>query len=108
MVCYVYLMRDGEGRIKIGKSKDPQARAKYISYAYCRVELIWFLECKDATRTERAMHNRFRQYHITHEWFGLPDDVIEWVKAQTEEALCEGYNGGGGRPGAWYTNDRWL
>lgn len=105
---YVYLLRAENGEYKIGKSKDPEARAKYINYASRRVTLVWSLACEDATKTERAMHQRFSEYHITHEWFDLPTEVVEWIKGQTEAALCAGYTNWRGRPDTWYNNDRFF
>lgn len=107
MAGYVYLLRSEDGEYKIGQSKNPAKRAKYINYAHRRVTLLWSLKCNDPTTTERAMHVRFREYHITHEWFDLPNSAVEWIKAQTEEGLCEGYNGNYGRPDTWHTIERW-
>jgi hypothetical protein len=89
---YVYLMRDNKGRYKIGRSKDPVARAKYICYTSKPVELIWYLRCEDSKTTERALHQRCQRYHYDHEWFDLPSDVVEWVRQQDESVLCSGYN----------------
>lgn len=93
MQKYVYLMRsETDGEIKIGLSKDPAARAKYLSYAQHKVTLFWQLECSDAVKTERALHAKFWRSRTGGEYFTLTQDEIDWIMAQTEESICEGFD----------------
>lgn len=96
---YVYLMRRGpyfkigqtsfvEGRLKEAKDMVQPTEAKEYP-----AEIVWSLKCADKITAERALHQRFQQYHCgVGEWFLLPPDAVEWVCSRDEAGLSEGYD----------------
>ena len=96
---YVYMARRGP-YVKIGHTFSIGNRLRTINDVVTPkaarvypVEVIWSLHCADQITTERALHQRFMQYHAgSGEWFLLPDEEVAWVMAQTEEAICVEYN----------------
>src|SRR5688572_8163489 len=96
---YVYLLRRGPA-YKIGHTHSIFWRLKTIKdvvtpYAVRQfpVEVLWTLQCADQVTTERALQQRFAQYHTgTGEWFYLPDAAVGWICQQTEASACEGYD----------------
>lgn len=96
---FVYLIRRGP-YYKVGHTNMMYWRLKTIDQAVTPsdarqypVEEVWSIECADKITTERALHQRFAQYHAGFgEWFFLPTDVVNWLCRQTEASICEGYD----------------
>lgn len=96
---YVYLMRRGH-YFKIGHTYWVDVRlheAKNMTtpteaWVY-PAEMVWSIKCADKITTERALLQRFAQYHCgVGEWFLLPCDAVEWICGRDEAGLCEGYD----------------
>jgi len=80
-VEFVYLVRGGE-YYKIGIAKDTSKRLLGIRTG-CPfpVELVKSWETDSAQKIERLMHCRFKAYRANGEWFRLPIEIIEELKA---------------------------
>ena len=95
---FVYMARRGPF-VKVGHTKLMVDRLRTIkdvstppAARQYPVEIIWSLECTDQVTTERALHQRLESYHVSHEWFILPDGIVRWIGSQTEAGICEGYD----------------
>ena len=65
----IYFVRAGEnGPIKIGHANDVASRIATMQSGNHET-LILVREIEGDTRTERALHKRFVDYHIAREWF---------------------------------------
>lgn len=76
-----YVTRN-EHAVKIGKSKDPIKRISGLqvgSASDLKVVMIFDGDC------ERALHKRFKKYHIKREWFSLEIlSLYNWISLQSE------------------------
>ena len=80
---YVYLIGSSKfGWYKIGKSRRPSIRVSELGILLpFRVALfgLWST-CKGLT-TERLMHEKYAEYAINGEWFGIPlQDVVKMLR----------------------------
>lgn len=75
---WVYAMRNADGRVKIGRSDNPHARAARIaSAAGTSIEL---LGCEPGgARRERELHLRYAAGRAVGEWFDATPEVLAWV-----------------------------
>jgi len=68
---YVYAIREVDsGNIKLGISKDPQARLKQLQVGNSsRLDLVAYCEAKHGFNDESAFHKSNADCHIHGEWF---------------------------------------
>lgn len=78
----VYLVAAANGLVKVGSASDVEKR---MSLLRCQspiaVELIYTLACHKAGAVERAIHDKFRNYHDHGEWYRFSEEDIERVKS---------------------------
>lgn len=76
---FVYAVADGEGRVKIGWSRNPIRRLAQIAIACPRkVELLGYVQ---ATRDQEAeVHTLLSRWRLGGEWFALVGPVIAFVE----------------------------
>ena len=67
---YSYLMYD-ERYYKIGQSINPKDRLKIIRTANPSCKLLVYTK----TITEKQLHDYYKEYRVSGEWFNLPKDV---------------------------------
>ena len=81
---YVYVILDNHGRVKIGKSLNPQKRIQNIASssgitiedAFITEPLFWYSEL------ELYLHDKFSEYRCIGEWFSCKfNDVISFIKS---------------------------
>lgn len=74
----IYFARDEAGRVKIGTTKDLNARLSGLQTGTAdKLTLIRTIDGGEAT--ERWLHNRFRASRIRGEWFGFHPDMLSIV-----------------------------
>lgn len=70
---YVYFMKGQLGNIKIGVSKDPDARLKELQTGHsCNLKILErfpFESRLKAYDIEKQLHIRFRKFKLRGEWF---------------------------------------
>jgi hypothetical protein len=76
---YVYLFAHEHGFVKIGASDNPSKRLSNIRGS---TPYEVFLKTRIRVYGEREfvegiLHDIYDQYHVSHEWFDLPDDAVE-------------------------------
>jgi hypothetical protein len=72
----VYMIRDGQGRIKIGCSTNPEARQRSLQSASAdRLTLIRVIEGRGPA-TEKWLHKKFNHLHLTGEWFQYSREML--------------------------------
>lgn len=80
-----YLMIDGYGYIKIGKSKNPIARHKTLMSDNHTIELLAIKKFD----IEKLLHHKYSKYRKNGEWFDFPigmlDEIIEKYDFETVE-----------------------
>jgi Rha family phage regulatory protein len=71
---HVYAIKNTvTGAIKLGISRDPQARIRQLQTGNdCRLELIATRPAVNRFADERALHVKHADYRISGEWFDLP------------------------------------
>ncbi|WP_171987926.1 GIY-YIG nuclease family protein [Streptomyces sp. MP131-18] len=67
--CFVYAIREaGRGRVKIGRSENPQARLKVLrTGSPVALELLW--STRGGVELEAFLHDRFADRRVRGEWF---------------------------------------
>ena len=80
---YVYLyMRPSDRALKIGRSENPAVRFSELERLTGeRLEVIHIIACIDHKNMETILHNRYMVHCVNGEWFFLPRESIEEVKA---------------------------
>ena len=84
-MTYVYFIATKrKNAVKIGVAKNPDKRLKTFQTANYQ-ELIILRVIKVANRDlafklEKALHQKFKKYHIRGEWFKLTPTVIKFIK----------------------------
>lgn len=73
----VYYFGDGNGKVKIGWSKNPHSRLKIAQVFNPDITMLG-LEPGDKD-LERRMHYRFRHEHIRREWFRNNGDLASHI-----------------------------
>jgi hypothetical protein len=68
---YVYLIRTEDyGQVKIGKANNPKQRLKELQTGcFKTLHIHSTIQSKNALLLERKLHNKFRSYRLTGEWF---------------------------------------
>jgi len=68
----VYLIRANDGRYKIGIAKDPKHRIRQLQTGNSdQLVLIETYQSENASRIEKALHNRYSYVRNVGEWFDL-------------------------------------
>lgn len=86
----VYLIRNGEGFYKIGRTKlKTKERIKQLQTgSSSEIELIAECEVENTSKVEAALHNRYRIFNVSGEWFDLPikevNSFVDTVKRLNE------------------------
>jgi hypothetical protein len=78
---YVYLMRDSDGLVKIGRSTVPSARRHAVAREVGKdIELLATIATDDMDGLERAAHRHFGASRVRGEWFNLSGLDLELVR----------------------------
>lgn len=68
---YVYVLRiPGTEHYKIGRTVNPKRRFTQMQLP-AKPEVVGLFPCADASKTERALHDRFAKDRKHGEWFDL-------------------------------------
>lgn len=82
-VFHTYIIKDGSGLYKIGKSCNIKRRMKSLSIGNPFIELIY--EIKDDVETE--LHSKFYNKRFNGEWFRLTDEDLLYIYQKYPNAL---------------------
>lgn len=75
---FVYAISNGRGAVKIGWSKDPLKRHKYLQTAH--TDKLTILGVKEGSASdETALHDSFANFRLRGEWFRLEGRVCQFV-----------------------------
>jgi len=92
---YVYLIEHEHGFVKIGASNNPMDRLNGIrGMTPYEVFLKTTIDIKgDRETVEKELHDIYQQYNVSHEWFDLPDEEIEYLQEinQLHVSTIDGY-----------------
>jgi len=92
---YVYLMSNQAGtELKIGLSSNPERRLRTLSTANAHPLCLLYLVVGGRS-LERALHAKFKQYHIRNEWYSSCSDIEdEFVKLSgAQKVAVDGTDG---------------
>lgn len=89
MSSQVYFATDGNGRVKIGLSVDPEGRLRGLQTGSgARITLIGSF--KGSFSVEKALHERFASRRLVGEWFrsdpGFLDEIADLIASQPRVA----------------------
>lgn len=84
-MTYVYFITNGRKNVvKIGVAKNPSKRLKTFQTANHEklivLRVIRLNSRTEAFRLERALHQKFKKYHIRGEWFKLTSTVLSFIE----------------------------
>lgn len=83
---YVYLLKGGNGKYKIGASKNPVQRCKSLRLASSENhELIHFFKCVHMFKMEKSLHAIFKSKKSHSEWFDLDENEVSHIKGIKDE-----------------------
>jgi len=71
-----YVMSNGSGLYKIGKSIDPLKREKMLSTGNPNIRLVLSMEMD----IERELHIKFADKKVSGEWFELSEDDLNYIR----------------------------
>ena len=75
---YLYLfLNKNEGKLKIGKSKNPKNRIKELGSIYL-VELESLFEIEKCGEIEEFVLNKFSKYNLHGEWFSFNQEIVDY------------------------------
>lgn len=82
---YIYVISANEaGPVKIGFSKNPEARLRQLQTGHASPLKLFhkeLIEGYDVRHVEKTIHKQIRYKRISGEWFSLPvEDAISEVK----------------------------
>jgi hypothetical protein len=79
----VYIVADGQGRYKIGKSTDTEGRVKSITTSNIGASLVLTIETDNRHALERELHRVYRKAgrHLGGEWYALAQEDIDTLAA---------------------------
>lgn len=78
---YIYLLKSEAGHYKIGRTHNPDDRAKTFGVKLpFRVEYICLIKCNDMELLEAALHCRFAKKRLDGEWFKLNAKDVDYMK----------------------------
>lgn len=79
---YVYLLLAESGHYKIGRTSDPENRAKTFGVKLpFRVEYECVIKTNEMVGLEKELHKKFDAKRIDGEWFALSNDDVEYIKS---------------------------
>jgi hypothetical protein len=79
---YVYLARAETGHYKIGRSVRPDDRIKHFDTIMpIRVDTVHIFYADDYIDAEAGLHKLAEQFRTQGEWFELPQDYVDTIKA---------------------------
>jgi hypothetical protein len=79
MIRLVYFLRAGRGAVKIGLSKNVDARITELQNGNAgRLRVLRTIE--GTARTENLAHKAFAQHHIRGEWFRYTPEMLTWTE----------------------------
>jgi hypothetical protein len=77
---FVYLLQAVDGPCKIGRSRKPVTRCHQLDTSWLPVFLLHAIPTERMGSLEYALHSRYRERHLRHEWFDLlPEQVEEFL-----------------------------
>lgn len=79
-----FIMAIGSGCVKIGFSENPEKRLLQMQIG-TPAKLILAGSVPIHQRYERVIHDYLRKHNVQGEWFGLSDEVIEFMRVATDE-----------------------
>lgn len=86
---YVYVIQDGSGLCKIGRTQDVQKRIQSLSTgSSSELTLVVAWSCDDAGEREAALHAEWKEQHVRGEWFRIPDHVLTGWRSENELVLA--------------------
>ena len=85
---YIYIMKSG-GWYKIGMTSRKSGRLGEIRVLFPIVKLITQIACEDAGKVETYLHKKYKKQRITHEWYKLTKQDIQWFKSLKDHDLDE-------------------
>ena len=89
--CFVYFIRNPKGNIKIGVSRDVDARLRNLSESTCSDQRqtltlegsVEFKNRSEAVAFERQLHREFCLYRIKGEWFMPSKELQQRIQGLT-------------------------
>lgn len=84
----VYFVKDGQGLVKIGKTKNLKKRMRALATANATLELLGAIPVGSERRAynlEKELHNKLVEYNKQGEWFQLTPELHNFIN------LLEGY-----------------
>lgn len=74
---FVYVIQDGAGLCKIGRTRNLDKRIRALSTASSsELRLVAYWQCDDAAEHEATKHEFWSDCRVRGEWFRIPDDVL--------------------------------
>ena len=79
----VYILHDGQGHYKIGKTTDLENRMKALAiqlpFKCEQVGLFGPMTVERMHKAERELHVHFASKRLNGEWFALDQDDLNWI-----------------------------
>lgn len=77
--CVYFVLAEKLNRIKIGKTTEIYKRFRALNASSpCRLQVVCLLS--GYTSLEAELHEKFKSYHIKHEWFEYTDEIKNYIK----------------------------
>jgi len=74
---YVYLMKSGDDKYKIGIAKNLTLRLAQLQTGNPEIlQLIHSFPSSNAKDSETRLHNKYAEYRVRNEWFLLPETCV--------------------------------
>lgn len=88
--CYLYVIKDSEGKRKLGFSRDPDNRVKQLQTGNA-LELVveYRLPIRVKNRAERNLHALFPADRVRGEWFKITPESKELLLLQKVFGVTE-------------------
>lgn len=83
---FVYVMKSGT-HYKIGMTSRQSGRINEIKVLFPIVKLIHQIACSDAKKVEVYLHKKYKKQRITHEWYSLTREDVQWFKSLKDYEL---------------------
>lgn len=78
-LTHIYLMRNANGHVKIGRSYNPAKREKTLHSENPLWKMIFISQITDIN-VEKELHKKFNHKRLRGEWFALNDEDIDYIK----------------------------
>jgi hypothetical protein len=75
---YLYFFQNELGRIKIGRAENVENRLKGIS-SQAGIKIYLLNKIENAAKYEFTLHELFKEFKYSGEWFVLNNSQIEWI-----------------------------